>query len=217
MSAPGRSGARECTNRPFPANERDAVLEYREYLVGEFVASRLRPDGAVVPTPVPNPMELWQALFLLQLDPYIVRTVSRMLRRWEMRQQQPGDGTGYLYVFRDSRDDANVYKIGSTTRDPRRRIAEWRRQLSADNGDDDNNGGGGGDAQPVRMLFAQATPAVRTAESIVHTMFFCDWLPRRIDVRSGRRLLEYFRIFDVAALRLLLRGVATFLRARSIQ
>lgn len=199
VPAAAAGGGRECQNTPYIDAELDAVLAYRWRLIAILAEYRPRPDAAP-PITIPNPLELWQTLFLARLDPYIMRTVVTLLRRLPRTiTSRPA----YMYVFRDARDPPDVYKIGSTTRTPRQRIAEWRRQLAPSSSDE---------VGAVRLLFSQPFPGptIRIIETIVHTLFFCEWLPRRIDIRSGRRLMEYFRIEDLAALRLMIRGLAMY-------
>ena len=156
-------------------------------------------------------------LFLERLDRYIVRSVRRLyttaLERFAaaaaaaaVQPETAAAGVqpakyGYLYVFRDARDEEGVYKIGSTQRTAETRVAEWRAQLAAATGQDG--------AGAVMLVFAQRVPSplLTTAEKVVHALLFCQWLPRRVNRGTGLRLTEYFAIDDLRALRLLLRAV----------
>ena len=102
---------------------------------------------------------------------------------------------GYIYVFRDTRDgDSAIVKIGSTV-NVRRRIAEWRASLGASKDE-------------LALLFSAKSADIRLAEQVMHTLLFCQWLPKRVNAETGRLLLEYFLVPNLDALRLLLQVVA---------
>ena len=102
---------------------------------------------------------------------------------------------GYIYVFRDTRDgDSAIVKIGSSV-NVRRRITEWRASLNAREDE-------------LALLFSAKSGDIRLAEQIMHTLLFCQWLPKRVNTETGRLLLEYFLVPNLDALRLLLQAVA---------
>lgn len=107
-----------------------------------------------------------------------------------------GDRRGYIYVFHDLADASDVVKIGRTERDPRKRVAEWNRELATENG---------GRQQNVVMLFAYPTVANAFAERVVHEALRCEHIGNRLSVASGNELSEFFRIGNFRALKLFLR------------
>jgi len=102
---------------------------------------------------------------------------------------------GHLYVFRDVRDASpTIVKIGSTRTSVARRIGQWQRDLRAT-------------PDELYVLFSVECTDVRFAEALMHTLLFCQWLPKRVNAFNGHRLLEYFSVHDLRALRRLCTAV----------
>jgi len=174
----------ECHQTPVTDESIVAALErYREALV-RAAFERTTVSRALFPTTV------WGALTLHEPDARLVRLVQRAFDD-ERKRTVRLDTAGFLYVFRDRRDPPSVVKIGRTDRRPRDRIVEWQREL------------GDRTRTEVLLLFARATRYNRLAESVVHKVLLCEWVPRRVDSR-GRQLVEYFRVANVLTLKALL-------------
>src|SRR6056297_1260879 len=100
---------------------------------------------------------------------------------------------GYIYVFHDSGDPANIVKIGRTSRTPGQRLAEWERQLAPEPG------------KSLRLLSAYPTRANRIAERVVQELLRCQRVENRINPLDNRQLDEFYRIDNVLALALFVR------------
>ena len=122
--------------------------------------------------------------------------------------EEGADSPGFLYVFRDRRDPATVVKIGQTKqRNPARRIAQWRNELS----DPASGGRADGETTPcVLLLFAYATNRPRLVEALVHELLRYAWRPARYSARSGLQLVEYFTCPNLHQLRALVRTTIAY-------
>lgn len=171
-----------CANEPYG---NDAELEYgRRLLLRELAAPR---HAFIEPS---RPVIAFALLFGEIANIAIQRRVSdeytAALTRWPRH--------GHIYCFRDTRDgDPAIVKIGKSV-DKRRRVAEWRRALGAT-------------ADELALLFSARSDNIHLAENVMHALLFCQWKPRaRAD--TGALLVEYFRVENLEALRLLMRAVA---------
>jgi hypothetical protein len=201
--------SREGSNTPvrFVDDDGETFLARRAALLDELVTPRTtNDDDDVQPTtPLDAYMLLFGAVPALGIRKRVRSLYAAVATAGSARRRAE---PGRVYVFRDSRDDDPMLgKIGSTTRAVRRRIAEWRTALGAN------------DTELVR-LFSTACIDVRLAERLVHELLFFEWQPWRERADTGEALVEYFRVADLVALRWLLRAVArhvdwfTRLRAR---
>ena len=57
--------------------------------------------------------------------------IKKKIAAIQKRPPSQTDGPGYIYVFRNKRDDAheNYYKIGQTERDVCKRLKEWKHSV----------------------------------------------------------------------------------------
>ena len=174
----------ECVNEPLRADwAGDALVELARELA-------LPPRPGVEPV---RPLVAYTILFGRVPNIGIQRRV-RAAYSYVSRRPRRRVERGYVYAFRDVRDgDSAIVKIGSTIH-VRRRIAEWRASLGAR--DDE-----------LALLFTKKSDDVRLAEQLVHTVLYCEWLPKRVRADTGAALLEYFRVENLDALRLLLAAV----------
>ena len=145
-----------------------------------------------------EPTKPFQAFTLLfGEEPHIslqrdVREAYDVARRGERPR---GPEKGYVYVYRDSRDeDVSIVKIGSTT-NVKRRLAQWQRRLEAKKSE-------------LQMLFVFESDDIRLAEQVAQKLLRCNWLHLRTEKATGRRLLEYYRVTDLEALALFMDAVA---------
>lgn len=176
--------ASECVNTPFTA---PWLRSARAVLLNELLEPR---KLFIEPT---RPDVAYKLLFSEELHINIRRRIREayMLVN-EMPNRRVEDG--YIYVFRDVRNELHVVKIGSTV-NVRRRIQEWRTALGATE-------------EELSLLFSAKSSDVRLAEAIMHIILHCQWLPKMERIDTGRPLLEYFRVPNRHALRLLLEAVA---------
>lgn len=212
-------GQNVCANAPFTDQQIRDVVPFRDTFLSNLLLAlpgrtALRglargqdneQRGPLARARWPNPLEAYQMLFFEQLDPYIVRAVSRLYAR----QRQQNDRllarvregalpeTAFLYVFRDASDPFGVVKIGSTTRTARARVGEWRARLGAD-----------GQHAHVTLLFWQSVPGhlLHFAERVVHALLTCQWVAGRVDRERALRLTEFFRVENLQNLRFLLQA-----------
>ena len=177
----------------------EVLKQWRDALVRELGGERAPPH--VEPT---DPLEAYEVLFARAPDAYVVQLVRATLERrhavgWRgavVRERR----AGFVYVFWDSRDPPAVLKIGATTlRTPERRVAQWRRELDADE-----------QAAQLTLLFAYGTRAPFLAEQLVHEALSCAQVPLRVNRRTNRRLTEYYRVSDVRALRHFVHAVCRY-------
>ena len=198
VGVPETQMATQCRNVPLrvvPAADLDAVAQAVQRPLHADVA-RLQATGM---WPM-DPVRAYAALFAETLDPYMARRVRGLLNAVVIS----GKRTGFVYVFRDERDASGVVKIGSTTaRKPDRRIAQWRRDLMAI----------GTGSTLIRMLWALPCHDAGLAERVLHALLWCQHVRDRVNVETGRRLVEYFAVDDWPALRTLCRVVCRFVNA----
>jgi len=149
-------------------------------------------DARVEP---PCPLTAYSLLFCEILSINIQRRVRTLYcANWKMTAAD----AGHVYVFRDTRDgSASIVKIGSTTaHDPEHRIAQWRKTLHTTSSSGE-----------LFALFTFTCVHALFAEKVIQALLFCQWLPKRVNARSGARLLEYFDVSDLRALEMLCRAV----------
>lgn len=177
----------ECSNRPLDVR---AINELRAHLIdGLSTYSGVKVREVIEPV---QPIGAYALLFAESPNIGIQRRVSRAYSEALSRLPE----RGWVYVFRDVRDgDIRIVKIGSTVGPVRRRISQWRRELGAQRDE-------------LSALFSVETRDVRLAETVVHRLLFCQWLPKRINLETGRRLVEYFSVAQLPQLRLLVAAVA---------
>ena len=178
----------DCVNTPLII---DNVFKHKQR---QFIDSLSHYDHGVTPvTREPtDPLTAFSLLFGVYLD----AGIQRRVRQSYVYALSTKAEVGWIYVFRDVRDkDARIVKIGSTTGPVYKRIAQWRRELGEARHDQ------------VVLLFKVRTFDVRLAEFIIHRLLFCQWMPKRVNLLTGRRLLEYFYVDNLSALRLLLPAV----------
>lgn len=114
------------------------------------------------------------------LDALIVRALAALLARGPERAK---DRRGYVYAFADLRErDQRLLKIGMTTRDVYKRVAEWASEL------DDEKG------VNVVTVFSYRARWAGFCEALVHTALQREHAPDRVAVRSNRALTEYFYV-----------------------
>jgi hypothetical protein len=173
----------ECVNERIA--DSNSVRAARLLLLRELNAERVL---LVEPT---QPLIAYMLLFAETPALLIRRRVSELY----MRAKRHAAETGFIYVFRDTRDgDVSIVKIGSTVA-LHRRIAEWRTALGASKDE-------------LSLLFSVKSSDVRLAELVLHALLFCQWMPKRVRADTGAALLEYFRVENLDALELLLEAVA---------
>lgn len=143
------------------------------------------PSEAVEPV---RPLVAYTVLFAEEPHESIQRRVHGLYSK-RSRFAATAPEHGHVYVFRDARDEEYVVKIGSSTR-VRRRMAEWRAALHAK-------------SDELSLLFSFQCDHVRLAETLIHELLYCQWQPKRVNLYSGDRALEYFRVVDWQALRYL--------------
>lgn len=184
----------DCANAILPA---DRVAAARAEL---FAALQVTTDGTEYvrktgQLPVP-PATAYAALFGEALDPYLVRRINTLYADAAavFTRSQPGS----VYVFRDARDPITVVKLGRSTR-PERRLRQWRATLGL---------GASDHANVLVGLFTVGTQHAPLTEAVLHTLLWCRQLTARINRHTGRQLVEYFAVYDRAALRTLCQAVA---------
>jgi len=182
-----------CVNTPLNLDDDDDDVYFKikqQYLIDSL--ARYEHGVTTLRREPVDPLTSFSLLFGVLLDVGIQRRVQQSY----VYALSTKPETGWIYVFRDVRDqDAYIVKIGSTTGPVHKRIAQWRRDL------------GNAHRNDVVLLFKARTFDVRLAEYIIHRLLFCQWLPKRVNLLTGRRLLEYFRVENLPALRLLLPAV----------
>lgn len=138
--------------------------------------------------PAPDPFSSFAILFGEVVPLPIVRKVQTLYATLQHSFR------GYLYCFRDTRDPANIYKVGKTTKQPAKRIAEWRRDLAAD----------------ATQLFLVAYAPCHNCTLGELTMFALLTLyrKRRYNLLSYRELTEYVEVDSEQNLTTLLHAVA---------
>lgn len=188
--------AGSCSNRPVTNRVRlDAIRVLRQ--TPEFNFS-----GRGARRAPQNPMLNYEVAFLRIPNPLVELRVNNYLQgaKAAIKAGLYGDYRGYIYVFHDLADPDNVVKIGRTERDPRKRIAEWNRELAETSGHEQN----------IVMLFAYPTVANVLAERIVHETLRCEHIGDRLSINSGDELSEFFRISNFRALKIFLRQTLAF-------
>ena len=134
-----------------------------------------------------DPISAYIYLFRAVPDPYIEGSIERLYAS-RARKGSHKLRAGYVYVFWARKDGPNIVKIGSTEHRPDRRVATWRRELGATFND-------------IVLLFAFQAHSALFSERVLHELLRCERVSNRINRRTQRRLVEYFHIVDVHALR----------------
>ena len=189
--------ASDCQNTPLP----NLYSAARKQLI----------DSLKEPNRIPySPLDAFSLLFAERLDVGIQRRVAVLYAtaRDELRgnneklyenqyeyEKPPLLQNGSIYVFRDARDPEHIIKIGSTRQRVDRRLSQWRAKLGDDSG------------ESVFLLFSYRTCGAALAEAIVHALLSCSWVPNRYNTRTGARLVEYYRVYDLDALNFLCQSV----------
>lgn len=187
--------ATDCVNVRLP---KESVAEARMRLIDEIehgmdVFRQVR-DVGIMPT---APALAYQILFAEIPDPWIVGRVQALYTERATSYPRPRLKTGWIYVFRDNRNNPGEIKLGLTRqKSPDHRLRQWRREL------------GDTDGTALSMLFAVPTLDPVLAEAVLHALLWCNQLTGRINRLTDRQLVEYFFIQDVASLRYLCRAVA---------
>jgi hypothetical protein len=186
----------ECQNTELPPHIRE------QYDIWRRQVAYLELVG--IPLPLVLPSAAYQALFLAALDATILRAIQTVLgdaqrraARWR-QTGQPFDQQGYEYAFWISTDPPDIIKIGRTAQQPYVRIAEWQHELAP------------GGPQVVLLLWDFPTRYEVLAESLLHTVLECEHLGKRRNARNGRRLVEFFQIDNVLALRIFMALVTRY-------
>ena len=150
-----------------------------------------------------NPVDTYGVCFGLVLDPMVRRRVIGMFDRAAARVESGwfDDRRGFIYAFHDIGDPSTVIKIGRTERDPRERVREWNRELSAS---EDR-------AKNLTLLFAYPTRSVVFAEGIVHETLRCERIANRLNPSTAGELDEFFEIANFMALKVFLRNVTKYI------
>lgn len=161
--------------------------------------------------PLP-PIDNYAIVFKLAPDPRINQRIQNLFTQESERimasalpnevvdREQPyGDADGYIYIFHDLADPANVLKIGRTVRRPQQRIAEWERELAPDEG------------KSVYLLAAYPTIANEFAETVLHEVLRCQRIANRINPVTNNELEEFFTIGNLLAAKLLVRQSLRFI------
>lgn len=161
--------------------------------------------------PLP-PIDNYAVAFKLAPDPRVNQRVQQLFATESERimasalpgetvdREQPyGDAPGYIYIFHDLADPARVLKIGRTARDPRRRMAEWERELAPDEG------------KSIYLLAAYPTLANEFAESVVHEVLRCHRIANRINPVTNDELEEFFTLDNLMATKLFVRESLRFI------
>jgi hypothetical protein len=175
-----------CTNRRLDASERTWLRAARRALV---IALEGNERPLIEPV---RPLHAYTVLMGEEPHVFIQRRVREAYAEADARNRPV---RGSVYVYRDERDGrVSLVKIGSTRKPVDVRIAEWRAYLGAS-------------ADELAALFAEPSADCRLAERVLHELLFCQWQPKRTRIEDGRRLLEYFDVQNLVALRLLVRAV----------
>ena len=161
--------------------------------------------------PLP-PVDVFAVAFGLAPDPRVAERVETLFTAEATRilQSVPAaeatsddqlldDERGFIYVFHDAADPPNVLKIGRTHRDPRKRVAEWERELAPEGG------------KSLRLLAAYPTVANEFSEHVVQEMLRCQRITNRLNPVSNLELDEFFIVENLLALKLFIRGSLLFI------
>lgn len=198
--------------KPLPLSDatvKAAVQAARQTATFSFV--KTADDNSISDDSLP-PVDVYTIAFGLQPHPLIAERVSKLFAREatsivesalpeEPRGEKElpyGDESGYIYVFHDIADPANVLKIGRTRQTPLERLAEWERELAPEAG------------KSLHLLAAYPTIANRFAERIVQELLRCHHIANRINPVTGRTLEEFYEIENLMALKLFLREMLRF-------
>jgi len=189
-----------CANTPLvPSDDKVTAVEaLRRQLLAQLYTRRL---PLVEPM---HPLVAYTILFGERPHPSIENAVYSALRSPDRVPVR-----GHLYIFRDERDaELALVKIGRSN-NVARRLAEWRHALNggfAAVGEEE----AGAAATPIVLIFSSSTGDAPLAERILHALLTCQWVPNRVRRATGERLLEYFRVPNLDALRLLTKAVARY-------
>jgi hypothetical protein len=177
-----------CANEPFTADDEATWLgAVRTILVAELTAPRRDVDAE--PT---RPLHAYAVLFGERPHVSIQRRVRALYTTWRRRRAPI---RGFVYVYRDVRDGRpSRVKLGSTT-NVERRMAQWRAEL------------GGARVDELGALFDAPCDDMELAELTLHALLFCQWQSHVTNKYTGARLLEYFDVANLTALRLLVTAV----------
>jgi len=177
----------ECVNEPLLVDD-SQLRRLRDQLYFELTSEL---DYNVEPV---QPVNAYAIAFAERPSRSIRQKIDFLYSR-DSRVNRRAPERGYVYVFRDRRDTPEtLVKIGSTVRVPRR-MNQWRSELRA--GEDD-----------LTLLFSFSSQHVRLTEAIIHTLLFCQWDSKRVNVYTSRRAVEYFAVDDWVALRQVCQSVA---------
>lgn len=151
-----------------------------------------------------DPLLNYEIAFALTPNPLVRMRLENLFSRAgaAIREGAYRDYSGYIYVFHDLADPIDVIKIGRTERDPRKRVAEWNRELAEQQS--------GGREQNVVLLFAYPTVANEFAERVVHETLRCEHVGDRLNINSGDELSEFFRVRNFRALKIFLRQTLAY-------
>lgn len=158
-------------------DERARARAWRARLVDELA----RPLAAREPL---DPVRAFTAAFGVRAD---VVNVERVRAAYRNASTARRDAPGFVYVFRDRREQPHVVKVGRTRLDPWRRIVQWRAELAAPR-------------DALVVLFAFATRRATLAETIAHELLAPVRLAPRYNRATSRRVIEYFFVERMGAL-----------------
>ena len=150
-----------------------------------------------------DPVEAYALAYALRPDRAVVRAVHSLLHNTRLHGGR--DGPGWIYAFVDTRDmgeDSRLLKIGTTFRDPYKRVAEWAAELTNESVSSSTSSSSSSSSAPLRtsrhagvyLLFAYRTRRCRFAEALIHATLRREHVPNRVATRTQRSLTEYFLV-----------------------
>lgn len=137
-----------------------------------------------------SPLDIWRACTERDINPLVSLRFQRHIREYiELYQRGRRPEKGYIYVFHDLADDADIVKIGKTTQTPEERIKQWEAVLSPEPG------------RNIRILCAYPTSDASLAELVIHSVMFCERITNRINPQTSSQLVEFYRYHNLMALK----------------
>mgnify|MGYP001179542631 CR=1 FL=1 len=156
--------------------------------------------------PILFPSDSYSICFERRADPVLDKSVRSMLDnvRRRVAKRQYEDAPGVIYTFWISGQPTDQIKIGRSTQTPTQRIMEWNRVIATA---DDNT-------PVVNQMHACETKYNVLAESIIHTMLTCEQISHLRHPKTGNALTEFFRIDNLARLRIFIALVIRYTDAK---
>lgn len=183
-----------CQSRPIRnKNTLAAIRAYRQTAGFKFNS-----ESSDDRTQLLAPIDVYTVTFGLEADARVNERVQVLFieeaRRimTDARDSPALNNRGFIYIFHDLADPANVLKIGMTY-NTLVRHRQWARALAPT------------DMSSILLLASYPTTSQAFAERVVHEVLRCHRIFNRINPVNNRQLKEFFTIDNLLALKLFLR------------